>query len=256
MVHLRRERRHRAPTPLVAPTPWRLTVTDNRGATGTTTRSVTVPAGALADIQFRAATQANGNSSSVSVAVPPGTCRTRYALVLFVSSASSATPTTPAGWTSVNTTTTDVLRSTLYGRIAAANGAGSTVTVQLGAFGKTTAILSAYSGSTPAIPGPGVLRRRRWPDDAYDAAGERGGRAAVVSYWVDRSSATETGWTVPAAVVERIESLGSGGGRHTAALADYGTPVGPGTFGGVTATAAASSSRAVSWSVVLTAAQL
>jgi len=227
-----------------------LTVTDNRSGTGSTTRQVTVPTGELADITFRAASSAVANGSQISVTVPAAT-QPDDALLLFVSSGSAGTPTTPAGWTAVNANNADPLRTTVLRRTAVGGDAGKTVTVALGTFGKASAIIAAYAGVDPAAPVSQAVAASDANQTTHTTPGVTvNDHESVISYWVDRSSAA-SGWTVAAPATERIEALGSGGGRHTAVLGDDGQVRGPGALGNRSATAVASSSRAVTWSVVL-----
>ena len=89
-----------------------------------------------------------GNASQAVVGVPADV-QAGDALLLFVSSATAGTPTPPAGWTLVNATTTDVLRSSVYSRIADGSEAATNVTIELGAFSKNSAVLAAYTGVDP-----------------------------------------------------------------------------------------------------------
>jgi PKD repeat protein len=232
-----------------------LTVTDNRGANDSTSSDLTAPAPEFATIAYRASAQAVSNSTQIAVTIP-ATVQVGDALVLFVSSAASATPTVPAGWTQVGSTTTDVLRTTVFRRIAATGVAGSVVTVPVGVMGKNSAVLGAYSGVDPGAPVAQAVALSDQNKTAHisPVVSVTSGQG-VVSYWVDRSSAA-SGWTVGAGALERIEAVGSGSGRHSAVLADAGAPVATGSAGGVTATAVASSSRATSWTVVLNPAVL
>jgi PKD repeat protein len=227
-----------------------LTVTDNRGGTGSTTTQVTAPAPSFAVITYRAAASAVSNSASIAVTTP-GTVQAGDALVLIVSSATAGTPTVPAGWTQAGSTTTDVLRTTVFRRIATATDANKIVTVPVGSSGKNSAVLGAYSGVDPTTP----IAQAVALSDANKIAhvtpvvtvtADQG----VVSYWVDRSSAA-SGWTVGAGAVERIEAVGSGSGRHSSVLGDAGAPVAAGSAGGVTATSVAVSPRASMWTIVL-----
>lgn len=232
-----------------------LTVTDNQGATGWTSSDLTAPVPELAVIGYRSSAQSASNSAQAAVTIP-GSVQAGDALVLIVSSATAGTPTVPVGWTLVNATTTDVLRTTVLRRLATAGDAGTTVTVPTGQFGKNSAVLGAYTGVDPVTP---IAQAVFGSDQNLSAhvtpvvtvtAGQ-----GIVSYWVDRSSAA-SGWTVGSGAVERIEALGSGSGRHSAVLADAGAPVAAGSAGGVTATAVASSSRATAWTIVLNPAVL
>ena len=70
----------------------------------------------------------------------------------------------------------------------------------------------------------------------------------VVSLWSDRSLNTQ--WSVPGSVTLRTSAYTTGGGSVTAAVADS-AGARTGAVDGTTATATASASRALSWSLVL-----
>jgi hypothetical protein len=72
----------------------------------------------------------------------------------------------------------------------------------------------------------------------------------AVSYWADKSSAT-TGFALPAGVTGRQAICSANAGRVCSVLADSGAPVSAGPFGGLTATADASSSNATMWTILL-----
>ena len=57
----------------------------------------------------------------------------------------------------------------------------------------------------------------------------------VVSFWSDKSSST-TAWTLPSGVTQRDQTIGTGGGRVTAAIADSNGSVPTGTYPAQTAT--------------------
>ena len=72
----------------------------------------------------------------------------------------------------------------------------------------------------------------------------------VVSYWVDKTSGN-TGWTVPGEVVPRSASIGTGGGRVTAAAGD--TTTAAGEWAGATAMSSVAGAKTIGWSVVVPA---
>ncbi|HRA75926.1 MAG TPA: hypothetical protein PLE12_06790, partial [Propionicimonas sp.] len=72
----------------------------------------------------------------------------------------------------------------------------------------------------------------------------------AVSYWAHRDGST-TALVPPAGVESRATGSQSGGGRVTVLLADSGTTVPTGSYGGLSATAAAASDYGVTWTVVL-----
>jgi hypothetical protein len=72
----------------------------------------------------------------------------------------------------------------------------------------------------------------------------------AVSYWAHRDGST-TALVAPAGIESRTAGSQSGGGRVTVLLADSGATVATGSYGGLSATAAAASAYGVAWTVVL-----
>jgi PKD repeat protein len=228
-----------------------LTVTDNAGATNTTTRQVTVTAPVAGNVAFRAATGNNVNSTSAPVTIP-STVQAGDVMVL-VATANNVTSTLngPTGWTLVNSgsnATTDN-QSRVWTRTATAADAGSAATVTSSSIAKIAVQLSAYSGSAgitaSAVAFDTVSRAERTtPVVPVTVAG-----STLVSVWADKSSAT-TDWTMPAAAQLRHLSVGAGGGRITSAIADTGS-LAAGNAGGLTAIADSVNRRGVMWSLVI-----
>lgn len=229
-----------------------LTVTDDRGATATSTTGVSVvdPA-STPTVVFRAATGANSNSTSSTLAIPGGV-RLGDVMVLFATSNSgSATTTGPAGWTLLDAaaSTTTSSQTSAWTRTATAADAGSTVTVATSGTTKTALQLIAYDGAAGVTTHQVSLdttstNQRTTPTVPVAVPG-----SAVVSYWADKSS-DNGGWILPAEVTERNTSVGGGNGRIVAALADSG-PLGTGPAGGLTATSGSVNRRGMTWSVVV-----
>jgi alpha-tubulin suppressor-like RCC1 family protein len=226
----------------------RLTLTDDDGDPGTTTRDVTVSDAPPPQIAFRAVRTLNSNVTRASVQVPtsvvPGD-----ELVLFVSTARTATATTPAGWTLQGTVTDSDVRSWVFARSAATGTPGSTVQVTFDAISKTDMTLLAYAGAgqPSAVVGraePGTTALHTSANAPVAIAG-----STVVSYWADKVSSPH-GWTLPALLTSRSATAGSGSGLITATSGDAaGQPVG--TWQGVTANAGTAASKAIAWTVVL-----
>lgn len=126
-----------------------LTVTDDDAAVGTTQAPVTVGAGTTA-VSIRGSATANSTATRISVVVPaevqPGD-----QMVLFVTSNVATTLTTPTGWTllGMQSDGTPDMRSWVLTRTASAGTGGSTVSATLGASGKVSRVLVAYSGADP-----------------------------------------------------------------------------------------------------------
>jgi hypothetical protein len=123
------------------------------------------------------------------------------------------------------------------------------VTVSLQERSKTSLILLAYSAAGAvtdfvSAASPGSSSSHDAPDVNVATDG-----SVVVAYWADETSG-HGGWTAPAGINERIESSGSGGGQINA-MAGETSPLAPGLWEGVTATSGTSSSKAISWAVVI-----
>ncbi|WP_196279479.1 RCC1 domain-containing protein [Catellatospora vulcania] len=229
--------------------PVTLTVTDDEGATDALTRTVTVtsaPSGGT--VAYRAATGVDANvirpAVTVPAAVQPGDT-----LLLFVSANRGATATTPAGWTLASTKTdgTDMV-SWLFTRTAVAGTAGSSVTTTFDAITKASLVVMAYSGAGPVTAAAFEDTATKTTHPTAAATVPASG-STVVSYWVQKVSATAT-WSVPGTVTARTTTTGSGGGFLVAAAADTGG-VAAGPWPAVTATSTVASARAIGWSVVL-----
>jgi PKD repeat protein len=226
-----------------------LTVTDNRGATATSSAPVSVTA---PPVEFREAASFNGNAVSPAVTIP-GNVAAGDGLVLIVTANKDTTTTTPTGWTLFGTESdgTPDMRSWAFARSASAGLGGTTVSVTLGTQSKVSMVLLAYSGANPGVVSatasaaePANTASHATPPVSVAADG-----SFVVSYWADKTPGN-AGWTLPAEVTERLQSLGSGTGQITAVVGDSG-PMGVGAWSGVTATSSVGSGKAIGWSIVI-----
>lgn len=227
-----------------------LTVTDDDGRTGTTTRSVTVAPAQPVTIAFRAASGSYANSSTPSIVVP-NTVQTGDRLLLFVSTASATTVTAPAGWTQLSTTVDGAdMRSTVFTRVVVAGTAGSTVIARLGAQAKASLLLAAYSGTgEPTVFASAPETAASPTTHVAPSVAVATGGSIVVRHWSDKVN-TAHGWTTSAGVTLRASTNGSGSGMVTAALADE-VASAPGDSGTATGTAGVASGKAISWTVVV-----
>jgi PKD repeat protein len=228
-----------------------LTVTDDSGATNSTTRQVTAAPAATGNATFRAAASANGNTTGSTVTVPTSVQAGDVMVLVTTTNNTTGTVTGPAGWTLLDGATnggTDT-QSHLWTRIATAADAGSNATVTSSNLAKMSTQLMAYdnaSGVTAhALAFDTVVRAERTTPVVPVAQSG----SALVSYWADKSSSTST-WTMPAGVELRELSAGTGGGRITSAIGDTGSVV-AGNAGGLTAVADSSNRRGVTWSIVI-----
>lgn len=232
----------------------RLTVTDDDGATGTTTQSVTAteappPTGS---VTFVGALSSAANATSHRVTVPSAV-QSGDGLVLTVSLGNpSATVTVPSGWTLVGQANAKDLHTLVYRRAATAADAGKAVVVKASATVKGALTLSAYHGVaagsfvTAAFTVSSASGTARVAPAVTVPAG-----AWVVSQWADRSSSDRT-WSVPATVTARTAAYGTGGGRVTTVLADSAGPVAAGSYAARTATTSAAGGQAIGTTLVLT----
>ena len=220
-----------------------LTVTDNRGRTGTVTQPVTVAAstGSFVAKSSRAGTTATAHTLAVPTQAASGD-----QLLLFVSTNAAGTTSVaaPAGWMRVLDPTTSGSRHAVFSKVAAAGDPGANVTVTLGTAAKADVVIAAYRGLRVAPSGAASATGYVTPTRTA-VAGDW-----VLSYWADKS-ATTTGWTTPAGTTVRHSFAGTGAGHVAEALADSGGAVPAGTVGAQQATVAAPVANAVAATVFL-----
>jgi PKD repeat protein len=230
-----------------------LTVTDNGGATASTSHPVTVTNPTTSAIAFRGSTGTSFNSNWGTVTVPANVQAGDALILVVTANSETAAPSAPAGWTTIGTVVDETMVSRAFQRVASAGDAGTSVRVDLSGTWKTSVALLAYSGTSSTSP---IV--------AFASAAESGNTAGhatpivnntvdgawLVSYWADKSSAT-TDWTAPAGVTARVESIGVGGGRISELAGDSGGPVGTGSQGGLVATADSTNTKATMWTLLL-----
>jgi PKD repeat protein len=231
-----------------------LTVTDDDGATGATTSTVTVaeppPVTAGIDLRGSAGTSARG-VTSVSVQVPPAV-RAGDGLVLVLSTNSAVTGAAPAGWTAAATQSgAPSLTTQVFSRVAAADDAGATVTVALSGSAKATLQVMAYAGTASGDPIATVVGATDTGGTAHTTPTATAAAGSwVLSVWSDKSAAARQ-FTAPSGVTERSNLPGVGTGDVATLVADSGAAVGAGQVGGLTATVGSASNRATMLTVVL-----
>jgi PKD repeat protein len=232
----------------------RLTVTDDRGATDTTVRSVVV-APAAEVVSFVGA--ANGSANAVTHGVTvPADVRAGDGLLLFLSENTHnaiGEPTGVTGWQPLDTLDGGNGTTRVWRKVAADGDAGGTVRVALAAQAKASLTVAAYRGTDAADP---VAAYAKATDTASTAtrvtptAPVTEAASWAVSYWSHGDSAT-TALTPPPNVTARAVGGHTGGGRQTTLLADSAAAVPTGAYGGLAATAAAASTTTTTWTVVL-----
>jgi hypothetical protein len=232
-----------------------LTVTDgsNPPATASVSHQV-APSAPGQNISFIGAnaTDAAGTVSSASVTVPAAV-NAGDTLLLFEShNSTTATTTTPAGWTKVGGTSTSNLTSSVFEKTAVAGDAGSTVAVGLSAAAKEQVTVAAYHNVSTSAPIETSQSSTSLSTTSHTAPALSGLTAGslVVNFWADKSTTTSA-WAPPGTVTKRSEVYGSGGGATSALIADSGAGV-TGSYGAQTATTNATSGSAAQWSIALT----
>ena len=227
-----------------------LTVTDNEGLTGSTTRNVSVSAApTAANIAFRSANSSTGNLLRPAVTAPNNVA-VGDTMVMYLAINRETTISNPAGWTVVGSQSgpSNELQTRVWRRVADASDAGKSASLTLGARSKFDLTIAAYSGVDATNPVAGSTSAS---ENTLRAAHTTPGVAAasggdwLLSYWTEKTSAG-TDWTAPAGQSVRAKVLGTGPGRVNALLTDNTSG-----SGGVIATSTASSNKAVMWSIVL-----
>ncbi len=229
----------------------------NAGGTSPTSSPVTVTTPVTAtvgQVTFRAARTATGNAAKATVTIPTQ-IQSGDSLILFVSTNTGVAPSaTTAGWVNAGERSVKGLRTVMWTRVAGGGDAGSTVSVTLPKTSKYDLTMLAYSGASSARPisalasAPEVTSTTKHLTPSVSVPDSA---SLVLSYWVDKSSAT-TGWALPADQVRRSLNLGAGNGRLTSVAADSGRTTAGGNWAPITATASASSAKATMWTVALT----
>jgi hypothetical protein len=236
-----------------------LTVTDNDGATDSKTEQVTV--GETTPVPtFKGVTTACGPGSGAcgsspltNVAVPPSTAA-GDALLMFVTWPTSTTVTAsvPSGWHLLGTDVSSPLESDVYYRAATAGDVGAIIPVTFSAKTHNSVTLADYAGADPntieafAKTADSNTATHTTPTAAVSIDG-----SLPVSYWADKSSTT-TGWTAPASVTARDQTVDTGTAYVTSLLADAGSTVLSGNYGAKAATVSGGpSGKGVDWTIIL-----
>ncbi len=230
-----------------------LTVTDNSGDTNSVTHQVSITS-LNKQIGFVGASHsAAGSTTSKSVTVPAGASVGDTMVLMFTQTNTVAWSSPGAGWTPVaSPLTNSTIKSSAWVKTVGAGDAGSKVTLTTPTASKAVMSLGVYSGVSTSTP-----------VDTSAVAGDAGGISHstpavnptagdwVVSSWTDKSAAVSA-WTPPAGVTERDDAYDTGtSGRYSALLADSGGPVAGGAYGGLTATTNTASDKAIMWTIAL-----
>jgi hypothetical protein len=231
-----------------------LTVTDNDGATTTTSQVVHPTATTGAAISFVGETDQATAGKTLQLGIPSGVAA-GDALLLFQSwNSPGVTTTTPTGWQLVQSYTNGTAVITnVYSRVAVAGDVGGTVTATFGSSVKFTGTLVAYAGTsaTPVGAISGVTDSAKathvTPSVTVPTAGSWG-----LSYWVDKSANVPSSWTTPSDVTRRAVDFAGPTAAVSTQLADSAAPLGTGTYGGKSATVNTTSTKGITITLSLT----
>jgi PKD repeat protein len=226
-----------------------LTVTDNEGATASTTRTAS-PAEAPV-VQLVGAASTNGNRSRHVVTVPAAV-QAGDTLVMFLTMNGTGTVTAPAGWTPLEAGDGSGFAARAWTRTATTADAGSSVAVTTPQLWKSDLSVAAYrsAAGTAVSDSNLVIRQTSATSHATPAVTVEDQGSWLVSYWGEKSSNPMT-WTAPAGQQVRASRIGTGSGKVSALLTDSGAPVAPGQRGALTATTAPATARVAAFSVVV-----
>jgi PKD repeat protein len=229
----------------------KLTVTDNEGATDSTTKDVTV-SDALVEFVNSAAT--NGNRTSHSVTIPAGV-QAGDQLLLFLSTNSDAVITAPAGWTPLQTTAGGSgFEARAWARTAVAGDAGTAVTARTTAQVKSSLTVGVYRSTTGTVSVAASAVQTASSASSITTPQQALGTGSLVVDFVGLKASSATTATLPGSLTSRRATSGSGSGAIYSWLADSGDYLSGGNFGGSSVAFSGSASRAVAYGVVLRAA--
>ena len=237
--------------------PVALTVTDNKGAPTTLTKqiAVTVPA-PTTTVKFRASAHSAAGSSATKSVTVPASAQVGDTALLYFSSAPSAGwtgPTGISGLTQLDTITNSTLKSTVWEKTLTAADLGDTATVSIPSSGKSVLSMAVYSGVQAGSPiAQGIAHAGDSAVSNHVSPTVQAlNQDVVVSYWADKSTGTSS-WTAPAGTTTRDTAIDNGTtNRFGALIADSGSPVSAGTYGGLTATTNAASDKADMFTISL-----
>jgi hypothetical protein len=207
---------------------------------------------AVATFVGAASTAGNRTAHRVNV---PGSVRAGDLLLLhFVANTTTPTYSGPPGWEQVEAAVAgSKAMGRLYRRTATAADAGSQVSVTSTGFAKSVLTVAAYRSDDGTVESTSAVATQATSGAQHvtPTVTATGSSSWLVSYWADKSGTT-TAWSLPPGAVARSDASGTGSGHVSAVLADSAGPVPPGQRGGLTATADADGSAAITFTVLVT----
>lgn len=230
----------------------KLTVEDADGVTDTATKSIHVEDVQLPDdsAKYAASNSASLHNTNPSVTVPNAVEPGDQLVMVGTYGVADAGPSTPSGWTLVDSRVATGASSFVWTRRATASDAGSSVATPLQTLAKSTLIVAAYRGVAATSPVAAIASSVDNGTSHVSPTVTLPENALGVQIWTDKSSGT-TAWTLPSGNTIREESYGAGGGRTTGICTDSEAGMPAGQFGGVTGQTDHSSGRAIAWTLAL-----
>jgi hypothetical protein len=216
--------------------------------------SSTPPPPADDGVQSVAGANAGGGSVTVKQVRVPAEAQAGDTALLFLSQASTATWTGPAGvtgWSQVDAYTNNALVTTVWVKRLGAGDPGTMVRFDSAGASHASLNLVVYSGVDATAP---VADFAHTGDAGVDThvtpTATAGNGDLVVSFWGLRATATRT-WAAPSDAVVRDVSTDSGSATVEALIVDPDRGAAAGPVGGLTATTDAATSRTTMWTIVL-----
>ena len=209
-------------------------------------------------IAFRASAEAHTVSGATTITIP-GTVQAGDAMLLIGGLNDATVPDfdwqPPAGWTALHSSRAGSnLFGALYGRVATAGDPGSPVLLDSDSTGKSGVVLVAYSGTDPIAPFNAhamAVESTSTTNHVTPTAAASVENAQIVIAAVQSNSATES-WSTPSGYTKRQDSIDNGNiNGHVTVTAQDKAVTSLGSYGGETLTAAAVSSKALMFTVVL-----
>ncbi len=239
--------------------PVTLTVTDNKGATASVTRTAS-PTNVADSVSFVASSTTSGNRTNHTVAVPTGTKVGDTLLLFFSSNSLGPVYTGPSGWQQALTENGSSFVGKLFTKRATESDLGTSVTITsknanaTAYYVRSDTTMASYRGpGSPAISAAAITTQNSaTPVHQTPTVTAPDGQGWLVSYWSDKNSTTAaTAWTGPANQTTRSQGTGGGSSHMSSLVMDSNGRVNAGGQGGLNATSEASA-VGVTMSVLLT----
>jgi PKD repeat protein len=224
-----------------------LVVTDNDGATDSTTQTVQPSVFNGPTVVFEGAATYDGNTSSARVTIPAATAPGDQLLMFVTYASTSLTNSAPAGWSAVGSTSHSNLTTVVYQHTAQSGDAGSPVSVTFSGTVKASLTVADYTNA--ALESESSSTDSSTSSHVAPALSGLSEGSFVVTFWGDKSTGT-TSWAAPADVTVETTAFGSGGGAVSALLGDSGAAV-SGAYPQHTATTNVTSGSGAAWTIAL-----